>query len=138
MDKYSDLLERLHDSWTAIGDLDVPLMPDREGQEMLAEELGQAIAAIQELTAQPVVPEGWALVPKEMHLDENDLDCLRYHAGDGSTAEPYSEVVLWVGETQDTVGGEVTKSYGLNVMTAEYPEEGSTPIAEFKDPLKKN
>ena len=74
-----------------------------------------------------------AIIPKRMNLSCQDIACLMYHCGGDDEAteieDMYSEGVLWVGEVEDDDGN---KTYGLNIATADYPEEGSTPLVEFE------
>ena len=81
------------------------------------------------------VPEGFVLAPERMHLDANVIEAINYHCGDGQENAGYgkhTDGLLWFGYVEDDDG---VKSYGLNIATAEYPEEGSTQLVELKEPL---
>ncbi len=80
----------------------------------------------------PAVPDGYSLVPSRMQLDLGAMQNLLVMTGEDFTEDDFSECALWVGETKDPDTGET--SYGLNATLTEYPEEGSTPVIEFKRP----
>lgn len=78
-----------------------------------------------------VVPEGYALVPERMHLSREAIESITAHCGDGQEDAgygPYSDGVLWVGQIEEEDG---SKTYGLHIATADYPEQGSTTLVEF-------
>ncbi|WP_016980850.1 hypothetical protein [Pseudomonas amygdali] len=72
------------------------------------------------------------LVPARILLDKNVIGAINFHCGDGdSQFGDYVDGELWVGALTDDDGKEV---YGLHLLTSEYPEEGSTTLAEFAAP----
>lgn len=80
-----------------------------------------------------VIPEGFALVPKEMLLSKEVIGVINFHCGDTAEEEGgqfgrYTDGRLWVGNVTDDDGNQV---HGLHIMTDEYPEEGSTTLVEF-------
>jgi len=82
---------------------------------------------------QAAVPEGFALVPKEMLLSKEVIGAINFHCGDSDKKEggqfgTYTDGRLWIGSVRDDEGNEV---HGLHLMTEEYPEEGSTTLVEF-------
>lgn len=77
------------------------------------------------------VPDGYVLVPECMHLSHEAIESITAHCGDGQEDAgygPYSDGVLWVGEVEEEDG---SKTYGIHIATADYPEEGSTTLLEF-------
>ena len=79
----------------------------------------------------PRQPAGWKLVPERMHLDSSVIETIQAHCGDGQEDAgfgPYSDGVLWIGECEEEDG---SKTYGLHIATADYPEEGSSTLVEF-------
>lgn len=78
------------------------------------------------------VPEGYALVPQQMLLEPAALDALMYHGGRMDGEGEACDALLWVGETDDEERG---RCWGLNVTTAECPEEGSSMLVEFAPAL---
>ncbi|MFY9960568.1 hypothetical protein [Pseudomonas sp.] len=79
------------------------------------------------------IPEGFALVPKEMLLSKEVIGVINFHCGDTAEEEggqfgQYTDGRLWVGNVTDDDGNQV---HGLHIMTDEYPEEGSTTLIEF-------
>ena len=82
---------------------------------------------------QAAIPEGFALVPKEMLLSKEVIGVINFHCGDTAEEEggqfgQYTDGRLWVGNVTDDDGNQV---HGLHIMTDEYPEEGSTTLVEF-------
>jgi len=74
----------------------------------------------------PAVPDGWKLVPEQMKLDATAVKDIAF------MCDTEEGGILWVGKvTDDTGAGPV---YGLNIASAEYPEEGSTTLVEFPAP----
>ncbi|WP_256658232.1 hypothetical protein [Pseudomonas sp. DG56-2] len=85
---------------------------------------------------QAAIPEGFALVPKEMLLSKEVIGVINFHCGDSAEEEggqfgKYTDGRLWVGNVTDDDGSQV---HGLHIMTDEYPEEGSTTLVEFPPP----
>ena len=92
---------------------------------------GMALYATPQPSAGVVMPEGYALVPQRMHLSEEAIESITVHCGDGQDDDgygPYQGGVLWIGEIEEEDG---TKTYGLHIATADYPEHGSTTLVEF-------
>lgn len=82
------------------------------------------------------IPEGYALVPKELHLDADAVECICAQGGDGGYSYgEFTDVVLWVGDVENDDG---SKTHGLNVSSADYPEEGSINIYEFAPQLRES
>ncbi|HCR2972347.1 hypothetical protein [Klebsiella aerogenes] len=80
------------------------------------------------------IPEGFKLVPEQMHLSDEDIQaiCMQCGNGDKKGYGDYEDGILWVGELSND--GEV--KYGLNIANANYPEEGSITVFEFDEPLR--
>lgn len=80
----------------------------------------------------PAVPDGYAVVPKRMELLPEDIAVIMYHCGGDPDAtevdEQYTGGILWIGEVQEDDGRLV---HGLNIASAECPEEGSTTLVEL-------
>lgn len=96
--------------------------------EDAAWEAYQAGAAYQR---QSGVPDGFTLVPDRMHLDSSVIESIQVHCGDGQEDAgygPYADGILWIGECEEEDG---SKTYGLHIATADYPEHGSTTLVEF-------
>ncbi|MBI0431763.1 hypothetical protein WCT55_23230 [Pectobacterium parmentieri] len=75
----------------------------------------------------PVIPEGWVLVPREIHLDASDIASICSQCGDGGhMCGEFTEGVLWVGHTLDE-----PPVHGLHISNADYPEEGCITLVEF-------
>ena len=91
-------------------------------------EVQQAGAAYQR---QSGVPDGFTLVPDRMHLDSSVIESIQVHCGDGQEDAgygPYADGILWIGECEEEDG---SKTYGLHIATADYPEHGSTTLVAF-------
>ncbi|MGQ7113552.1 hypothetical protein ACUOFC_43735, partial [Escherichia sp. TWPC-MK] len=79
-------------------------------------------------------PEGWKLVPEQMYLEAEDIESICAQCGDGGkNYGDFTNGILWVGEVSQDDGWK----YGLHIACAEYPEEGSVTIHEFKDVIGK-
>lgn len=75
------------------------------------------------------IPEGYVLVPKEMHLSAEAMEGICFHCGDGGFAfGEFTDGLLFVGAIDDSDG---QKIHGLHIATADYPEEGCATICEF-------
>lgn len=75
------------------------------------------------------IPEGYVLVPKEMHLSYEAMEGICFHCGDGGFAfGEFTDGLLFVGAIDDSDG---QKIHGLHIATADYPEEGCATICEF-------
>jgi hypothetical protein len=82
-----------------------------------------AIDAIMQASA---VPEGFAIVPKEMHVDADTVEQIGYSL---HSCGDYSGALVWVGAIENDDG---TKAHGLHIANAECVEEGSLMLAEFE------
>lgn len=78
------------------------------------------------------LPDGLVVVPKNMILGKDAIGAINFHCGDSEDDSgmfgEYADGLLWVGSVFDDYGNEV---HGLQLSTAEYPEEGSTTLVEF-------
>lgn len=75
------------------------------------------------------IPEGYVLVPQEMHLSSEAMEGICFHCGDGGFAfGEFTDGLLFVGAIDDSDG---QKIHGLHIATADYPEEGCATICEF-------
>lgn len=83
---------------------------------------------------QNAIPEGWKLVPEQMYLDASDIEsiCGSCGNGDGLYGD-FTDGILWVGE----LSNDGVIKYGLNIASADYPDDGSVTIHEFKDVVGK-
>lgn len=80
-------------------------------------------------SAANAIPEGYVLMPKQIHLDADAVECICSQGGDGGyNYGDFTDVILWVGEVESDDG---SKTYGLNVSSADYPEDGSINLYEF-------
>jgi len=80
------------------------------------------------------IPEGYVLVPQSMNISADAMESICFHGGDGGGQfGEFTDVILWVGDIENDDG---TKTYGLKITTAEYPEEGSANISEFAEPVR--
>ncbi|HED5621761.1 TPA: hypothetical protein R5E53_005100 [Enterobacter cloacae] len=80
-------------------------------------------------------PEGYVLVPQEMHLSSEAMEGICFHCGDGDhNFGEFTDGTLFVGEVDY---GDGKKVHGLHIATADYPEEGCTTICEFAAQLRK-
>lgn len=90
------------------------------------------IAAMNNLrsaTSAKPIPDGYALVPKEMCLSAEAMEAICFHCGDGGFAfGEFTDGVLFVGDSEPEEGKKV---HGLHIVTADYPEEGCALICEF-------
>lgn len=79
------------------------------------------------------VPEGMALVPKQMPLDVDTLRAIEFSCGGDRDSEDEREHwldgTLWIGDIEQDDG---SKLHGLHLYCDECPEEGSITIAEFQ------
>lgn len=79
-------------------------------------------------------PEGFALVPQEIHLSAAEIELINGMCGDGNEDGgygPYQDGTLYIGYAQQDDG---SKIYGLHISCDECPEEGVTTLAEFAKP----
>ena len=80
------------------------------------------------------VPEGYVLVPQEMHLSSEAMEGICFHCGDGDHQfGEFTDGTLFVGEVDY---GDGKKVHGLHIATADYPEEGCSTICEFAAQLR--
>ncbi len=80
------------------------------------------------------IPEGYVLVPQEMHLSSEAMEGICFHCGDGNHQfGEFTDGTLFVGEVDY---GDGNKVHGLHIATADYPEEGCTTICEFAAQLR--
>ncbi|MEJ1267196.1 hypothetical protein WDV93_06100 [Pantoea ananatis] len=80
-----------------------------------------------------VIPEGYVLVPQSMNISADAMESICFHGGDGGGQfGEFTAVILWVGSIENDDG---TKTYGLNITTAEYPKKVSDNISEFVEPI---
>ena len=125
----------IYESWEAITDYVPWVVGGNSTMQDSARRLARRILAGVNQQAGSEVPEGFVLAPERMHLDANVIEAINYHCGDGQENAGYgkhTDGLLWFGYVEDDDG---VKSYGLNIATAEYPEEGSTQLVELKEPL---
>lgn len=95
-----------------------------------------AIAALRAEAQAEVIPEGYVLVPQEMHLPSESMEGICVHCGDGGHQfGEFTDGTLFVGEVDY---GDGKKVYGLHIATAEYPEEGCSTICEFARQLRES
>lgn len=81
------------------------------------------------------IPEGYVLVPQEMHLSSEAMEGICFHCGDGDHKfGEFTDGTLFVGEVDY---GDGKKLHGLHIATADYPEEGCATICEFAAQLRK-
>ncbi|HGH4612592.1 TPA: hypothetical protein ACJIWU_003265 [Enterobacter chengduensis] len=81
------------------------------------------------------IPEGYVLVPQEMHLSSEAMEGICFHCGDGDhNFGEFTDGTLFVG---DVDYGDGKKVHGLHIATADYPEEGCVTICEFAAQLRK-
>ncbi|EOX9054102.1 hypothetical protein ACPW65_001892 [Enterobacter roggenkampii] len=75
------------------------------------------------------IPDGYVLVPQEMHLSSEAMEGICFHCGDGGFAfGEFTDGLLFVGAIDDSDG---QKIHGLHIATADYPEEGCATICAF-------
>ena len=78
------------------------------------------------------IPEGYALVPKEMLLDREVIEAIIFHCV-GTEEEGEDKWVdgrLYIGNATDD---DDSVTYGLHILTDEYPEEGCSLLCELKE-----
>ena len=81
------------------------------------------------------IPDGYVLVPQEMHLSSEAMEGICYHCGDGDQKfGEFTDGLLFVGDVDYGDGKNV---HGLHIATADYPEEGCATICEFAAQLRK-
>lgn len=95
-----------------------------------------AIAALRAEVLAEAIPDGYALVPQEMHLPAESMEGICFHCGDGGHQfGEFTDGTLFVGEVDY---GDGKKVYGLHIATADYPEEGCATICEFASQLRES
>lgn len=81
------------------------------------------------------IPDGYVLVPQEMHLSSEAMEGICYHCGDGDQKfGEFTDGLLFVGDVDYGDGKSV---HGLHIATADYPEEGCATICEFAAQIRK-
>lgn len=82
------------------------------------------------------IPEGYAIVPQQIFLDQSDIESICSQCGDGheSGYGDFTDGLLWVGNIQRDDGSIV---HGLHISSADYSEEGGVTVCEFADQLRK-
>lgn len=71
------------------------------------------------------IPQGFMLVPEQMHIDAKDIESICDRCGNGDQLYgEFTDGILWVGE----LSNDGVIKYGLNVASADYPDEGSITI----------
>ncbi|MCW1826490.1 hypothetical protein OLZ31_06450 [Enterobacter asburiae] len=76
------------------------------------------------------IPEGYVLVPQEMHLSSEAMEGICFHCGDGGFAfGEFTDGLLFVGAIDDSDG---QKIHGLHIATADYPGEGCATVCAFQ------
>jgi hypothetical protein len=91
-------------------------------------------AAIANIQAH-AIPDGWKLIPEELHISEEGIELICSQCGNGD--EEYGEFVDGVFRVGEVETDDGKKVYGLHVTCADYPEEGSVTIAIFDNQLRK-
>ncbi|HHX6016759.1 hypothetical protein [Escherichia coli] len=88
------------------------------------------LAEAEEKGRREAIPDGYALVPKNIYLDASDIESICSMCGDGNENGygAYTDGHLWVGDIQDDDG---SVSHGLHISTGDYPEEGGVTLCEF-------
>ncbi|WNY87443.1 hypothetical protein [Leclercia adecarboxylata] len=82
------------------------------------------------------IPEGYVLVPQEMHLSPEAMEGICFHCGDGGhNFGEFTDGTLFFGEVDY---GDGVKVHGLHIATADYPEEGCATICEFAAQLRQD
>jgi len=90
-----------------------------------------AMKKLRSATSTMAIPEGWKLVPEQMHVDEAGIEAICDRCGNGDEQYgDFTDGLFWVGE----LSNDGVIKYGLNVASADYPDEGSSTIFEFVDP----
>ncbi|MBQ4777672.1 hypothetical protein [Pectobacterium versatile] len=75
------------------------------------------------------VPEGYAVAPGTIYLDESDIESICSQCGDGGgNYGDFTRGILWVGDIQDDEGN---ITHGLHISSDDYPEEGGITLAKF-------
>lgn len=132
-DKLKSEIERLLEAGEALSDeLEQWSLTESDPETRKAQSLWAAAKRKTPTQSPAAVPEGYALVPRQMSFDLEAMQRLLAITGDDFTEDEFPGCDLWVGETKNPGTGGVY--YGLNVCLEEYPEEGSLPIIEFKKP----
>lgn len=114
------------------------IRPTNEGYlhmicDTFADETPATDAFLAEVRAS-AIPEGYVLVPQEMHLPSETMEGICFHCGDGNHQfGEFTDGTLFVGEVDY---GDGNKVHGLHIATADYPEEGCTTICEFAAQLR--
>lgn len=99
------------------------------------EALAESAQAAYERGKADAVPTGCAIVPREMHLTPEALECIwimcGYDKDEAEADDKWCGGTLWVGDIEDDEGN---KTHGLHIANADYPEEGSVTLVELQSP----
>lgn len=126
--KQADAAVKLaHEKFSALADENMALKSGHYNG-MVLPETPATDAFLAEVRAS-AIPEGYVLVPQEMHLSSEAMEGICFHCGDGGFAfGEFTDGLLFVGAIDDSDG---QKIHGLHIATADYPEEGCATICEF-------
>lgn len=136
-----EIIERLIGQYSCAG-LDAVQGSFHPGQSLLYDAMQvmksnageSAVARLRAEAVADAMPEGYVPMPKQIHLDADAVECICSQGGDGGFAYgDFTDVILWVGEVENDDG---SKTHGLNVSSADYPEEGSINLCEFAAQLR--
>lgn len=122
-----------HEKFSALADENMALKSGHYNG-MVLPETPATYAFLAEVRAS-AIPEGYVLVPQEMHLSSEAMEGICFHCGDGDHQfGEFTDGTLFVGEVDY---GDGKKVHGLHIATADYPEEGCATICEFAAKLRK-
>lgn len=126
--KQADAAVKLaHEKFSALADENMALKSGHYNG-MVLPETPATDAFLAEVRAS-AIPEGYVLVPQEMHLSSEAMEGICFHCGDGGFSfGEFTDGLLFVGAIDDSDG---QKIHGLHIATADYPEEGCATICEF-------
>lgn len=125
-------LQAWFDSYMVSNDGKNGFLTREEATEKLRMRIPSTASILDEVRAS-AVPEGWKLVPEQMHIDATDIESICDRCGNGDQLYgEFTDGILWVGE----LSNDGVIKHGLNVASADYPDEGSITIYEFS-PINK-